>query len=88
MDQLNQLGFNIGSTSTYIIPIIIGDEKLTTDISKELFKKGIFVQAIRYPTVAFGKARLRISLNNSLKKSQLLYVINCLDKIGHKYNII
>jgi glycine C-acetyltransferase len=88
LDQLNQLGFNIGSTSTYIIPIIIGDEKLTTDVSKELFKKGIFVQAIRYPTVAFGKARLRISLNDSLKKSQLLYVINCLETIGHKYSII
>lgn len=86
--QLIQLGFNIGSTSTHIIPIIIGDEKLTTNFSKELFKNGVFVQAIRYPTVAFGKARLRISLNNSLKQSQLLYVINCLDKLGHKYNII
>ncbi len=88
LDQLIQLGFNIGSTSTYIIPIIIGNEKVTTEISKELFKKGIFVQAIRYPTVAFGKSRLRISLNNSLKESQLLYVINCLDKLGHNYNII
>ena len=86
--QLTQLGFNIGSTSTHIIPIIVGDEKLTTNFSKELFKNGVFVQAIRYPTVAFGKARLRISLNDSLKESQLIYVINCLDKIGHKYNII
>ena len=86
--QLTQLGFNIGSTSTHIIPIIVGDEKLTTNFSKELFKNGVFVQAIRYPTVAFGKARLRISLNDSLKESQLIYVINCLDKLGHKYNII
>jgi glycine C-acetyltransferase len=88
INQLNQLGFNIGTTSSHIIPIIIGDEKVTLDFSKELFKKGIFIQAIRYPTVSLGKARLRISLNMSLQQSHLNYVINCLDKLGKKYNLI
>ena len=88
INQLNQLGFNIGTTSSHIIPIIIGDEKVTFDFSKELFKKGIFIQAIRYPTVSLGKARLRISLNMSIQQSHLNYVINCLDKLGKKYNLI
>ena len=86
--QLTQLGFNIGSTSSQIMPIIIGDEKVAISFSKDLFKDGIFVQAIRYPTVEFGKARLRISLNDSIEKSQLLYVVNCLVKLGRKYKII
>jgi glycine C-acetyltransferase len=88
INQLNQLGFNIGTTSSHIIPIIIGDEKVTFDFSKELFKKGIFIQAIRYPTVSLGKARLRISLNMSIQQSHLNYVVNCLDKLGKKYNLI
>lgn len=88
INQLNQLGFNIGATSSQIIPIIIGDEKVASNFSKELFKKGIFIQAIRYPTVSLGKARLRISLNISIGQSQLTYVIICLDKLGKKYNII
>jgi len=88
INQLNQLGFNIGTTSSHIIPIIIGDEKVAFNFSKELFKKGIFIQAIRYPTVSLGKARLRISLNMSLQQSHLNYVINCLDKIGKKHNLI
>jgi glycine C-acetyltransferase len=88
INQLNQLGFNIGTTSSHIIPIIIGDEKVTFDFSKELFKKGIFIQAIRYPTVSLGKARLRISLNMSIQQSHLNYVIYCLDKLGKKYNLI
>ena len=86
--QLSQLGFNIGNSSSQIIPIIIGDEKLTVDFSNALLNEGVFVQAIRYPTVSFGKARLRISLNDSLKKSQLLYVVNCLERLAHKYKII
>jgi glycine C-acetyltransferase len=88
INQLNQLGFNIGTTSSHIIPIIICDEKVTSDFSKELFKKGIFIQAIRYPTVSLGKARLRISLNMSIQQSHLNYVIYCLDKLGKKYNLI
>lgn len=88
INQLNQLGFNIGATSSQIIPIIIGDEKVASNFSKELFKKGIFIQAIRYPTVSLGKARLRISLNTSIEQSHLIYVIICLDKLGKKYNII
>jgi len=88
INQLNQLGFNIGATSSQIIPIIIGDEKVASNFSKELFKKGIFIQAIRYPTVSLGKARLRISLNTSIEQSQLTYVIICLDKLGKKYEII
>ena len=88
INQLNQLGFNIGATSSQIIPIIIGDEKVASNFSKELFKKGIFIQAIRYPTVSLGKARLRISLNTLIEQSQLTYVIICLDKLGKKYNII
>ena len=88
INQLNQLGFNIGTTSSHIIPIIIGDEKVAFNFSKELFKKGIFIQAIRYPTVSLGKARLRISLNMSIQQSHLNYVINCLDKLGKKYNLI
>jgi 8-amino-7-oxononanoate synthase len=88
LDQLTQQGFNIGCTSSQIIPIIIGDEKIAISFSKDLFKEGIFVQAIRYPTVEFGKARLRISLNDSLEESQLLYVINCLVKISQKYKLI
>ncbi|MDW3605028.1 MAG: aminotransferase class I/II-fold pyridoxal phosphate-dependent enzyme [Nitrososphaeraceae archaeon] len=88
INQLNQLGFNIGTTSSHIIPIIIGDEKVTFTFSKELFKKGIFIQAIRYPTVSLGKARLRLSLNMSIQQSHLNYVINCLDKLGKKYNLI
>jgi glycine C-acetyltransferase len=88
IQQLKQLGFNIGSTFSHIIPIIIGNEKITSNFSKELFQKGIFIQAIRYPTVSFGKALLRISINMSIQQSHLDYVINCLDKLGRKYHLI
>lgn len=48
---------------TAIVPILIGDETEAMEISKELLEKGCYIPAIRYPTVAKGAARLRLSLS-------------------------
>jgi len=45
-----------------IIPIMVDDEKKAVEVAAALRERGIFVPAIRYPTVAHGKARLRVTL--------------------------
>ena len=86
--NLQKLGFNIGKSESHIIPIIIGDEKLTLSLSTDLFNHGIYIQAIRYPTVEKGKARLRISLSNLVPDRNIRYVTLCLEKLGYKYKLI
>ena len=48
--------------SSAILPILIGDEAKAIAVAAQLREQGIFVPAIRYPTVARGAARLRITL--------------------------
>jgi 8-amino-7-oxononanoate synthase len=48
--------------SSAIIPLIIGDEQKALENASGLREKNIFVPAIRYPTVARGQARLRVTL--------------------------
>jgi 7-keto-8-aminopelargonate synthetase-like enzyme len=45
-----------------IIPIMIGGEARAVEISRRLQAQGIFIPAIRYPTVARGQSRLRLTL--------------------------
>lgn len=45
-----------------IIPIIVGDETKALQLAQTLLDAGIFVPAIRYPTVPRGKARLRVTV--------------------------
>ena len=45
-----------------IIPILIGDETKAVEAATKLREKNIFIPAIRYPTVARGQARLRVTL--------------------------
>jgi 8-amino-7-oxononanoate synthase len=51
--------------SSAIIPIHIGDENRAVEAANALRKRGIFLPAIRYPTVGRGRARLRLSLTAS-----------------------
>jgi 8-amino-7-oxononanoate synthase len=46
-----------------ILPLIIGDEDAAMQLSARLFNEGLLVPAIRYPTVARGSARLRLTLS-------------------------
>ncbi|MFH0886552.1 MAG: 8-amino-7-oxononanoate synthase [bacterium] len=56
---------------THIIPIIIGDNKKTLKISQSLFEDGLFVSAIRPPTVPDGTSRLRITLSSKHSKADI-----------------
>lgn len=51
-----------GAVTTPIIPVIVGDPQAAVEISDELLHRGLFVPAIRPPTVPPGTSRLRISV--------------------------
>ncbi|PLX70141.1 MAG: 8-amino-7-oxononanoate synthase [Denitrovibrio sp.] len=59
---LQGLGFDTGGSSTQIIPIILGDNKRALMAKEFLMAKGLYVAAIRPPTVPVNSARLRLSL--------------------------
>ena len=61
LDVLSELPYDVIYGGTPIIPVLVGDEGEALSISKKLLEEGIFVQAIRYPTVPKGKARLRFT---------------------------
>jgi 8-amino-7-oxononanoate synthase len=80
-EKLKLLGFNTGTSASHIIPVIIGDNERTVQISKRLFENGFLVIAIRPPTVAPGSARLRISVQSGHTKEQIDSLCNCLEEI-------
>ncbi len=49
-----------GSSTTHIVPVLIGDEERTLAIAQALTRRGWQVRAIRPPTVPAGQCRLRL----------------------------
>lgn len=60
-----------GDARTAIVPILLGDEERALAASEKLKQAGFLVPAIRYPTVARGKARLRVTLSASHTAEQI-----------------
>lgn len=46
-----------------IVPVVLGDERTALRVSKQLLDEGVFVQAIRPPTVPRGTSRLRLTVS-------------------------
>ncbi len=61
-----------------ILPIIIGDASRAMQSSAALLEQGFLVPAIRYPTVARGSARLRVTLSAAHERNQIEALIACL----------
>ena len=64
-----------------IIPIILGDENEAVAAADELRKRKIFVPAIRFPAVARGAARLRVTLTAAHSAEDVAILAGALEKI-------
>lgn len=60
--RLNDAGLDTGSTTTQIIPVMVGENQRALDIAAALRNRGILAIAIRPPTVPAGTARIRLSI--------------------------
>jgi len=69
-----------GKYPTPIVPIMVFDEEKALELKKILWKEGFFIQAIRYPTVPRGKARLRLTISLKYEKSVYEELIEILEK--------
>jgi 8-amino-7-oxononanoate synthase len=85
----NQLWSNVAAVSRHldtqggaIIPILIGDEDKATEIAAELRRLGIFIPAIRYPTVARGQARLRLTVTASHNRAEVEQLLSALRSVN------
>jgi 7-keto-8-aminopelargonate synthetase-like enzyme len=61
-EGLNDLGYNTGASETAVIPVILGDEAITTLFAGQLRQLGILVTPVLFPAVAQGAARLRLCI--------------------------
>ncbi len=86
---LTSAGFDLMGSETPIIPILVGEAKKAVAISRSLLEKaGIYVPAIRPPTVPAGQARLRLTVSAAHQQAELENAAGSLIEMGQKEGII
>ncbi|RLE28839.1 8-amino-7-oxononanoate synthase, partial [Candidatus Acetothermia bacterium] len=67
---------------------MLGEAKTAWEVSKRLFQEEIFAQAIAYPTVPKGKARIRVMISAVHTKEDLDFAIDKFAKVGRALGVI
>ncbi len=87
-EKMSALGFDLVPGEHPIIPVMLGDAKLASDMADLLLKEGVYVTGFSYPVVPMGKARIRVQMSAAHTREQLDKAINAFEKIGRQLNII
>lgn len=82
--QAKSHGLNVMASESAIQGIIIGNPKRCVDISKELARLGLWVAAIRAPTVPKNTDRLRITLSSLHSQKDIQALLDALSMVINK----
>ncbi len=85
---MRDLGFDIGQSTTPIVPVMLGEAPLAQAFSRRLFEEGVFAMAIGYPTVPQGKARIRVMNSAAHTPADLEQGLDLFGRVGRELGVI
>jgi len=85
---LTDLGFELLAGEHPIIPVMLGDARLSQEMANRLFREGVFVAGFFFPVVPTGKARIRTQMNAALTRPQLDLALDAFAKVGQELGIV
>ena len=80
--RLRDAGFDLGPSTTHILPVHVGDSRRTMDFCHRLLEAGVFAQGIRHPTVPEGTERLRVTPMATHTADQLETACRAIVEVG------
>jgi glycine C-acetyltransferase len=85
---MKKAGFTIKDGIHPIVPVMLGDAKLSQEMSAKLLLEGIYVIGFYYPVVPKGEARIRVQLSADHTEAQVDRAIAAFTKVGRELGVI
>ena len=88
-ETMTASGFDLGLSETPITPVMLGDEHLAREFSRVLLDEhNVFAQAIAFPTVATGKARIRVMISAAHSDADLAAGAAAFAVVGKQLGVV
>lgn len=87
-DGFKDAGFDVWTSQTPIIPVVIGEVMTCFQFWKDLLKEGVFVNAVGPPAVPQGQALMRTSYMATHTNEELDFILDAFRKVGRKNGIL
>ena len=85
---LRALGYDTRDSSTCVVPVMVGDEALTMDLTRGLFDRGVFVCPIVHPAVPRGTDRLRTCMMATHTDEDIAQALGAIEVVGKDLGLI
>eukprot|EP01104_Vermistella_antarctica_P005980 TRINITY_DN16716_c0_g1_i1.p1 TRINITY_DN16716_c0_g1~~TRINITY_DN16716_c0_g1_i1.p1 ORF type:complete len:429 (+),score=80.05 TRINITY_DN16716_c0_g1_i1:128-1414(+) len=85
---MTEAGFTLSGVDHPIAPVMLGDERLASEMADALLKKGIYVIGFSFPVVPKGKARIRVQISACHEPEHIEYAINAFKEVGKDMGVI
>ena len=86
--ELVRRGFDLGTSNTHIMPVMVRDERKTLVMHHMLYDRGIYLVPITYPSVKRGEERLRLNITRGHTYEEMNKVLDALTELGTMCEII
>ena len=87
-EGLRQAGLPFKDGESAIVPVMLGDAKLSQDMANALLEEGIYVIGFFYPVVPKGEARIRVQLSAAHTKAHLDQALTAFEKVAKNLGVI
>ena len=87
-DGLRKAGLPFKDGESAIVPVMLGDAKLSQVMANALLEEGIYVIGFFYPVVPKGEARIRVQLSAAHTKEHLDRALAAFEKVGRDLGVI
>jgi glycine C-acetyltransferase len=86
--RIREAGFRIPEGTHPIVPIMLGDERVTVEMARRLNERGIFVVGFSYPVVPAGEARIRVQVSAAHTREQLDRAVEAFSSVAREMGIL
>jgi len=83
-----ELGFNVWSSQSPIIPVVVGDMTTCFVFWRDLLEEGVFVNAVVPPAVPRGQALMRTSYMATHSDEELDFILEAFKRVGLRHGVI
>jgi glycine C-acetyltransferase len=85
---MSAAGFEIKPGEHPIVPIMLGDAKLASEMAAAMLGEGIYVIGFSYPVVPMGKARIRVQISAAHTREHLDGAISAFTVVGRRMGVL
>jgi glycine C-acetyltransferase len=85
---MSDVGFTLSGKDHAIIPVMIGDAQLASDMADKMLLKGVYVVGFSFPVVPKGQARIRTQMSAGHSLEQIDLAVDAFIDVGKELGII